>query len=58
LFQLLDLGPEALVGGERFLKGSALKTALLDRSHNTFRLPTDVDQLTVPRGDLRVLVAR
>jgi len=58
LFQLLDLGPEALVGGERFLKGSALKASLLDRSHNTFRLPAEVDQSTARRGDLRVLPAR
>jgi len=52
LFQLLDLGPEALVGGERFLKGSPLKASLLDRAHNTFRLLAEVDQLTAPRGDL------
>ena len=58
MFQLLDLGPEALVGGERFLKGSALKASLLDRSHNAFRLPAEVNQLTAPRGDLRVLAAR
>jgi hypothetical protein len=58
LFQLLDLGPEVLVGGERFLKGSALKASLPDRSHNTFRLPAEADQLTAPRRDLRVLAAR
>ena len=58
MFQLLDLSPQALVGGERFLKGSALKASLLDRSHNSFRLPAEVDQLTAPRGHLRVLDAR
>jgi hypothetical protein len=51
LFQLLDLGPDTLVGAERFLKCASLQTPLLDRPHNAFRLPTEVGELAPPIGN-------
>ncbi len=53
LFQLFDLSPDALVGAERFLEGTPLQASLLDRSHDSFRLPAELGELAAPCRSLR-----
>ena len=52
LFQLLDLGPDALVGAERLLESTPLQASLLDRPHDALCLPAELGELAAPRRGL------
>jgi len=58
LFQLLDLSPNALVGAERLLEGSALQASLLNRPHNPLRLPAELGKLAPQSPGLRLELVR
>ena len=53
LLQFLDLGPDTLVGAQRFLKCASLQIPLLNRPHNAFRPPAELGELAPPIGNLR-----
>jgi hypothetical protein len=42
-----------LVGAERLLEGTPLQASLLDRSHDSLRLPAELGELAAPCRSLR-----